>query len=216
MEISDLFDAHRRDAALLALSDEDLVVAAAAVTQLPPSCPLQTQWLAMDLAGFIAHTDSTASAVVIATQALKAITPRALFDAMATMSGYREPPRELRRAPVSASSRKLDLITAQPAFAAVLGQVCKREIERLTTGQTKQGDTDLLATLFPFITDPDDIAPLLHADNFFQHEHYMQRLWDLDAKHLVFNTATDEAAPWYARSAAVAFLKNTAALSEPC
>ena len=191
MKIADLFDAARRDQAVVELPDEDLIVAATIVTAKSPTDSLTTEWAAMDIAWCALHCERPSSAVSIIRHGTSVLAPREIFEQFVYVTHYRS-------TPVSHSSALRSRQSETPAKVAhamtqVHGQEVFEELVRVTANMILSSDQragySWFAELVPHVTDVELLRSLLGCEHFYQLRDVIQRLWDLGETKFIFDVA---------------------------
>lgn len=203
MEISDLFDTHRRDAAVRELPDEDLLVAATIVTQKRPTDANSRDWLALDLAWFALHTEHDATAASIMRQGTSVLSAFALFTAFARVTHFREYEEHhdrLRR--TDKLARQVLHVLTQPHGVEIAKELCRVEVQRFCTAGVS-AHSGLVSEFLQHLDDPALFTPLLSSEKFADLG-FIERLWELGAREEVIAAAFDvdsTAAMWWHRKA---------------
>lgn len=216
MEISDLFDTHRRDAAVRELPDEDLLVAATIVTQKRPTDANLRDWLALDVAWFALHTKHDETAAAIMRQGATVLSVFSLFTAFARVTHFREYEEHhdrLRR--TDKLSRQVVHVLAQRHSTAIATELCRVEVERFCT-EGMSAHSGLVSDLMQRLDDPELFTPLLKSEKFADLS-FIKRLWELGAEAAVIEAAFDidsGAAMWWHRKAQQ-FLKERGIKHDP-
>ena len=183
MQISDLFDAHRRDEAVRELPDEDLLVAAAILVQNAPPDSMQRSWRAMDLSWYAVHASSEHTVRALVRLGAKHIPESVFVEQYARVTGCPERYYD----PYSRQDRiaeRLAYIETTKYGRAFLTEAANPAAESFLDG-TRVGKVSFLHRLVAYLSDIERLLELLQHERFTDQEAAVRRLVALGASDVV-------------------------------